>query len=146
MGIPNTKTGTLMTAVMHVFTAVVGAGVLNLPYAVSWLGWIAGPLLITAFFVFSLLSSVMLGQCFEVNGVEHERYHHLVNHLLGRRKAILASVFQLLNIFLVMWAYSITGGGSIVAIAQVACEYSGADLDSSQCFAPSRPGVCGSPR
>lgn len=141
MGIPNTKTGTLMTAVMHVFTAVVGAGVLNLPYAVSWLGWVAGPVLITAFFLFSLLSSVMLGQCFEVNGVEHERYHHLVNHLLGRRKAILASVFQLLNIFLVMWAYSITGAGSIVAIAQVACEYSGTDVDSSQCFSPSTGGV-----
>lgn len=141
IGLANDKTGTLMTAVMHVFTAVVGAGVLNLPYAVSWLGWIAGPLLITAFFVFSLLSSVMLSQCFEVNGVEHERYHHLVNHLLGRRKAILASVFQLANIFLVMWAYTITGGGSIVAIAQVACEYSGADLDSSQCFAPATGGV-----
>jgi len=38
-------------------------------------------------------------------------------------------------------AYTITGGGSIVAIAQVACEYSGADLDSSQCFAPATGGV-----
>ena len=72
-------------------------------YATSWLGWIAGPLLITLFFLFSLLSAVMLGMCFEVNGIEHERYHHLVNHLLGRRGAIWASIFQLLNIFLVMW-------------------------------------------
>ena len=46
--------------------------------------------------------------CFEVNGIEHERYHHLVNHLLGRRGAIWASVFQLLNIFLVMWVRSLS--------------------------------------
>ena len=92
IGIPNDKTGTLLTGVMHVFTAVVGAGVLNLPYAVSWLGWIAGPSLITLFYVLSLFSAIMLGTCFEVNGIEHERYHHLTAHILGRKASIWTSV------------------------------------------------------
>ena len=141
LGIENDKTGNLLTGVMHVFTAVVGAGVLNLPYAVAWLGWVAGPFLVTLFFLLSLLAAVMLGMCFEVNGIEHERYHHLTSHLLGRRASIWTSVFQLTNIFLVMWAYCITGGEAIVGIAQVACEYSGKDLTSSQCFYPSTGGV-----
>jgi amino acid permease len=126
---------------MHVFCAVVGAGVLALPYSVSWLGWVAGPLLIVLFYGFSLLSSLLLAQLYEVNGVEHARYHHVVSHLLGRASAIWASVFQLLNIFLVMIAYTITGANALIAIAQVACEYEGKDLDSTECFSPSNGGV-----
>ncbi len=41
----------------------------------------------------------------------------------------------------VMWAYAITGGEAIVAIAQVACEYEGADLTSAQCFYPATGGM-----
>ena len=33
------RTGTTFTALMHVLTAVIGAGVLALPYAVAMLGW-----------------------------------------------------------------------------------------------------------
>lgn len=34
--------GSWITASGHLITAVIGAGVLGLPYAVSWLGWAAG--------------------------------------------------------------------------------------------------------
>lgn len=36
--IPNDKTGNMFTAVMHIFCAIVGAGVLALPSTVAWLG------------------------------------------------------------------------------------------------------------
>lgn len=36
---------------MHIFTAVVGAGVLALPSALSWLGWVFGIPAIVLFFV-----------------------------------------------------------------------------------------------
>ena len=69
--------GNVFTATMHTFCAVVGAGVLALPYSVSWLGWVAGPTLIIVFFLISLLSSRMLAMCYEANGIEHGRYHHV---------------------------------------------------------------------
>ena len=133
--------GNVFTGSMHVFCGVVGAGVLALPYSVSWLGWVAGPILVIVFYAFSLLSSFLLASLFEVNGIEHSRYHHLVSHLLGSRSAIMASVFQLLNIFLTTIAYTITGANSLVAIAQIACEIEGKDLSSSSCFNPSSGGI-----
>jgi amino acid permease len=130
----------MMTCMMHVFCAVVGAGVLALPYSVSWLGWVAGPILIIVFYLFSMLSSILLASLYEVNGVEHGRYHHVVNHILGKRQAIWASVFQLANIFLTMVAYTITGASALVAIAQIAYEYEGVEY-SEQTFAPQNGGV-----
>lgn len=132
--------GTLMTCMMHVFCAVVGAGVLALPYSVSWLGWVAGPILIIVFYLFSLLSSMLLASLYEVDGVEHARYHHVVSHLLGKKQAIWASVFQLANIFLTMVAYTITGASALVAIAQISYEYEGV-VASEQTFAPGNGGV-----
>ena len=132
--------GTLMTCMMHVFCAVVGAGVLALPYSVSWLGWVAGPLLIILFYLFSLLSSILLASLYEVNGVEHARYHHVVSHILGKKQAIWASVFQLANIFLTMIAYTITGASALVAIATLSYQYQGVD-PSDQTFSPANGGV-----
>lgn len=81
-GIPNDKTGSIASASLHCFCAIVGAGVLALPHANAWLGWVAGPICIVIFYLISLLTSVMLADVFEVNGVEHTRYHHAVRHLL----------------------------------------------------------------
>lgn len=130
-----------MTCMMHVFCAVVGAGVLALPYSVSWLGWVAGPILIIVFYLFSMLSSILLASLYEVNGVEHGRYHHVVSHILGKRQAVWASVFQLANIFLTMVAYTITGASALVAIAHIAYEYEGVTDFSTKTFDPSQGGV-----
>lgn len=65
----------------------------------------------------------------------------VVRHLLGRRSAILASTFQLLNIFLTMIAYTITGSNAIVQIAQISCSYEGKDLESSSCMSANSGGV-----
>lgn len=82
-----TSAGTLFTAVAHIFCGVVGAGVLGLPNAVSWLGWVAGPLCLTAFFAVALWSSIMLSKLYSVDGIEFARYHHAVRHILGQRCA-----------------------------------------------------------
>ena len=71
-----------MTAIAHIFCAVVGAGVLGLPNSVAWLGWIAGPTLLVFFFLVSIWSSRMLADVYCVNGVEHARYHHAVKNIL----------------------------------------------------------------
>jgi amino acid permease len=111
---------------MHIFCAVVGAGVLALPQSVAWIGWAAGPLLILVFYLIILMSSHMLAKCYQTRGedgqiYEHARYHHAVRHLLGERSSIAVSCFQLLNIFLTCIAYTITGAGAAQAIAQMAC-------------------------
>lgn len=76
--------GTVATASMHFFCAMVGSGVLAFPRAVAWLGWVAGPFLVVVFFAISLLAARLLALAYRVDGVEHSRYHHAVNHLLVR--------------------------------------------------------------
>ncbi|KAL4431936.1 hypothetical protein ABPG77_000203 [Micractinium sp. CCAP 211/92] len=99
--IPNDKTGNVFTAVMHIFCAVVGAGVLALPSTVAWMGWVAGPIMIVVFYVISLISSNMLAEVYCVDNIEFARYHHAVRYVLGRFNAILLSIAQLSNLFLI---------------------------------------------
>ena len=113
--------GTTITAACHIGCAVVGAGILALPNSVAWLGWVAGPILIIAFYYVSLMSSKMLADCYETDGIEHTRYHHAVRHILGPKSALWVSIFQLLNIAMTTLAYTITGGASMQQIAQMAC-------------------------
>ncbi|KAL4431937.1 hypothetical protein ABPG77_000204 [Micractinium sp. CCAP 211/92] len=108
-GIPNDKTGNMFTAVMHIFCAIVGAGVLALPSTVAWLGWVAGPIMLIVFYVISLISSNMLADVYCVDNTEFARYHHAVRYVLGRFNAILLSIAQLSNLFLITIAYTITG-------------------------------------
>lgn len=64
--------------------AMFGAGVLGLPNALSWLGWVAGPALITIFFLTTVLSSRLLADVVEVNGVRHTTYRGVIQHHLVR--------------------------------------------------------------
>jgi hypothetical protein len=67
----------------------------------------------------------MLASCYEVNGVEHARYHHAVRHLLGRKSAIVVSVFQIVNLFFFSLIFTITASNCMVEIANLACQYQG---------------------
>eukprot|EP00887_Chlorella_sp_A99_P008277 scaffold12.g8277.t1 len=81
--------------------AIVGAGVLALPNTVAWLGWVAGPILLVAFYIVSLISSRMLADVYCVDNTEFARYHHAVRYILGRWNAFLLSAAQLTNLFLI---------------------------------------------
>ncbi|KAI8113466.1 hypothetical protein M9435_003467 [Picochlorum sp. BPE23] len=143
-GIPNDKTGTVATTSLHVFNCIVGAAILALPKVMSWLGWIAGPILLWVFFGISLMASRMLSACYESDGVEHARYHHAVRHLLGRKNALVVSIFQLINIFLMMITFTITGSDALMQIAKWACSYEGKSLEEiendSACLSPGTGG------
>lgn len=142
IGIPNSKTGTVMSTSLHVFCAIVGASILALPKTFAWLGWVAGPILMWVFFAISMLSSRMLASCYEVNGVEHARYHHAVRHLLGRKSAIVVSCFQIINLFFFSLIFTITAANSMVEIAGLACEYEGKDPKTSpECLSYETGGV-----
>ncbi|GAB4817398.1 hypothetical protein N2152v2_004444 [Parachlorella kessleri] len=108
----NQRNGNLTTATSHIITAIIGAGVLGLPQTLAWLGWIAGPLLIAAFYLVTLLTSTLLASVYEVKGVRHRRYPDAVKAILGRRGEITLAVFQYLNLVLSGIAYTIAAGQS----------------------------------
>ena len=130
--------GTVLTTSAHVVCAIVGIGVLALPYSIAYLGWIAGPLLIFFFYIISIFSSRLLARVYLVQGRVHSRYHHAVRDILGRRQAVILSVLQMIMLVLVMIAYAITGGISVAQVANTACTIEGKSLDEiandSSCF------------
>lgn len=67
----------------HTVTAVVGAGVLGLPYAFSYLGWVAGPLFLALAAGTSYYTSFQLAGMHEREGKRHNRYRDLGVAVLG---------------------------------------------------------------
>ncbi|KAK4782258.1 hypothetical protein SAY86_016360 [Trapa natans] len=65
------RTGTKWTAVAHIISAVIGAGVLSLAWSVAQLGWIIGPLCIILFAAMTLVSSALLADCYRHPNPEH---------------------------------------------------------------------------
>jgi amino acid permease len=75
--------GHWVTAAGHLVTAVIGAGVLGLPDALAWLGWVAGPICLVAFCAITLWASFMLADVYQVGAIRHTRYKHAVFHIMG---------------------------------------------------------------
>lgn len=73
----------VLTAVGHTLTAVMGAGILNLPYAVSMLGWVAGPVCILVFAWITLYTSQLLADCAVINGRRQRNYTQVVYTTFG---------------------------------------------------------------
>ena len=143
--IENDKTGTVGTTTMHIICAIVGIGILALPSAMKYLGWIAGPIMIVVFFMCALLSARLLSNMYLIDGKEYSRYHHVVRALLGQKSAIALSFFQMSIVSLVMVAYTITGAQALQSVANIACSYEGKSddeiADSSSCLGSSAGGV-----
>jgi amino acid permease len=127
--VPNEKTGNVFSTSMHIICAVVGIGVLALPYSIAYLGWIAGPLCIVFFWLCTWLSSSMLASLYYVDGHIYGSYHHLVNGTMGRKQAIFLSFIQVFNLILIMLAYGITGGLAVTQVANIACTYEGKTME-----------------
>lgn len=143
--LPNLRVGNVFSASMHITCAIVGIGVLALPYAFAYLGWIAGPLLLVFFFAVTMLSNILLSSVFMVHGKVHSTYHYAVRDILGRNQAIFVSSIQLFNFVLVNIAFSITGGNAIQQIAALACRSDGVDpadiSNDSSCLGSGTGGV-----
>lgn len=80
--------GNVWTAVAHIITGVIGAGVLSLAWSMAQLGWIAGPLAMVLFASVTLISTYLLCNCYktpdpEVGPVRNRSYIDAVNMNLG---------------------------------------------------------------
>ncbi|KAH7442283.1 hypothetical protein KP509_03G080300 [Ceratopteris richardii] len=58
------RTGTVLTAAAHIITAVIGSGVLSLPWSMAQLGWIAGPIVLFTFAIVTYYMSLLLADCY----------------------------------------------------------------------------------
>ncbi|KAB2055496.1 Lysine histidine transporter 2 -like protein [Gossypium arboreum] len=102
----------------HNVTAMVGAGVLGLPYACSLLGWGPGVAIMVLSWVITLYTLWQMVEMHEmVPGKRFDRYHELGQHAFGEKLGLWVVVpLQLMCEVGVDIVYVVTGGTSIKKI------------------------------
>ncbi|XVF70969.1 hypothetical protein PTKIN_Ptkin11bG0204800 [Pterospermum kingtungense] len=123
---PVKRTGTLWTAVAHIITGVIGAGVLSLAWSTAQLGWIAGPISMFAFAGITLVSTNLLGDCYMYPDPERgpDRNRSLmdaVHFYLGEKQQKFCGVIAQESLYGNAIAYVITSASSIQAIQKSNC-------------------------
>ncbi|MQL83391.1 hypothetical protein Taro_015891 [Colocasia esculenta] len=81
------RTGTVWSATAHAVTAIIGSGVLAIPWSVAQLGWVLGPVALLFFSFVSYYSATLLGDCYRhpgpVEGRRNYTYTDAVRAFLG---------------------------------------------------------------
>ncbi len=101
-------------AAFHTVCAVVGAGVLGLPYAFSRLGWVAGLTTLTLLCTASMYTSYLLAALHELHGRRLNTYREVAEAVWGPmlgKWAVLPVQFTLMVGLCV--TYSVTAGQSL---------------------------------
>ncbi|KAL8459465.1 hypothetical protein ACS0TY_036815 [Phlomoides rotata] len=133
------RTGDVWTTSAHIITAVIGSGVLSLPWAVAQLGWVAG---VTVLFMFSFITyytSVLLATCYRDpdSGKRNYTYMEAVKSILGGFQFKLCGAVQQVNLVGAAIGYTIASAISMKAIERSNCYHKkGHD---SRCGASSDP-------
>ncbi|KZV17302.1 lysine histidine transporter 1-like [Dorcoceras hygrometricum] len=99
----------------HNVTAMVGAGVLSLPYAMSQLGWGPGVTVMVISWIITLYTLWQMVEMHEmVPGKRFDRYHELGQHAFGEKRGLWIVVPQQLIVEVgVDIVYMVTGGKSL---------------------------------
>ncbi|KAK9806840.1 hypothetical protein WJX72_004583 [[Myrmecia] bisecta] len=106
----------------HNVTAMVGAGVLGLPYAMAYLGWGPGVFLMLLSWVVTLYTLWQLCAMHEWKGKRFNRYHELGQYAFGPRAGLWIVIpFQLIVMIGLGIVYCVTGGKSMHAVYQLTC-------------------------
>ncbi|GFP99118.1 probable amino acid permease 7 [Phtheirospermum japonicum] len=120
------RTGTIWTAVAHVITGVIGAGVLSLAWSTAQLGWVAGPLVIVIFAAITQVSTLLVCDCYKspdpVHGPTRNRsFIEAVKFYLGTKKQRICAIFVLESFYGCGIAYTIVTASSVKAILRSDC-------------------------
>ncbi|KAI4375366.1 hypothetical protein MLD38_013246 [Melastoma candidum] len=107
----------------HNVTAMVGAGVLSLPYAMSELGWGPGVTILILSWVITLYTLWQMVELHEtVPGKRFDRYHELGQHAFGEKLGLYIVVPQQLICEVgVDIVFMVTGGKSLKKIHDLLC-------------------------
>jgi amino acid permease len=108
----------------HNVTAMVGAGVLSLPYALSELGWGPGIAVLVLSWIITLYTLWQMVEMHEmVPGKRFDRYHELGQHAFGDKLGLWIVVPQQLVVEVgVNIVYMVTGGKSLKKFHDVICD------------------------
>ncbi|CAH1420559.1 unnamed protein product [Lactuca virosa] len=114
----------------HNVTAMVGAGVLSLPYAMSQLGWGPGVSVLVISWVVTLYTLWQMVEMHEmVPGKRFDRYHELGQHAFGEKLGLYIVVPQQLIVEVgVNIVYMVTGGTSLKKFHDLVCNDSCKDI------------------
>ncbi|XP_045821880.1 amino acid permease 8-like [Trifolium pratense] len=119
------RTGTTWTASAHIITAVIGAGVLTLPWVMAQLGWILGVSYIIIISVVTLYTSNLLADCYRtpdpVTGKRNRTYMEAVKNILGGKMHVICGIVQYANLGGAAIGYTITTSISVVSIRKINC-------------------------
>lgn len=118
------RKSTWLHSAFHNVTAMVGAGILSLPYALSELGWGPGTVVLVLSWV---ITSYTLWQMVEMHemvpGKRFDRYHELGQHVFGERLGLWIIVPQQLIVEVGCdIIYMMTAGKSLQKIHQLLCK------------------------
>ncbi|GLJ05917.1 hypothetical protein SUGI_0028180 [Cryptomeria japonica] len=107
----------------HNVTAMVGAGVLSLPSAMSWLGWGPGVLALVLSWIITLYTLWQMVEMHEmVPGKRFDRYHELGQEAFGEKLGLWIVVPQQLIVEVgVDIVYMVTGGHSLQKFHDTVC-------------------------
>ncbi|XP_051140206.1 lysine histidine transporter 1-like [Andrographis paniculata] len=107
----------------HNVTAMVGAGVLSLPYAMAALGWGPGVIILILSWIITLYTLWQMVEMHEmVPGKRFDRYHELGQHAFGEKLGLYIVVPQQLIVEVgVNIVYMVTGGKSLEKVHKTVC-------------------------
>lgn len=108
----------------HNVTAMIGAGVLSLPYAMSHLGWGPGVAVLLLSWIITLYTLWQIVEMHEmVPGRRFDRYHELGQHAFGEKLGVWIVVPQQLIVEVGLnIVYMVTGGKSLKKFNDVICD------------------------
>ncbi|WJX16507.1 hypothetical protein P8452_06520 [Trifolium repens] len=119
------RTGTTWTSIAHIITAVIGAGVLTLPWVMAQMGWILGVSYIITIALITLYTSNLLADCYRtpdpVTGERNHTYMEAVKNILGGRMHMVCGIVQYANLSGAAIGYTITTSVSAVSIRKINC-------------------------
>ncbi|XP_074321259.1 lysine histidine transporter 1-like [Silene latifolia] len=107
----------------HNVTAMVGAGVLGLPFALSQLGWGPGVAILVISWVMTLYTLWQMVEMHEmVPGKRFDRYHELGQHVFGEKLGLWIVVPQQVIVEVgVDIVFLVTGGNSLKKVHDLIC-------------------------
>ncbi|PHT61243.1 Lysine histidine transporter 1 [Capsicum annuum] len=107
----------------HNVTAMVGAGILSLPYAMAQLGWGPGVAVLVISWIITLYTLWQMVEMHEiVPGKRFDRYHELGQHAFGKKLGLWIIVPQQLVVEVgTDIVYMVTGGESLQQFYKLVC-------------------------
>ncbi|TXG68041.1 hypothetical protein EZV62_009316 [Acer yangbiense] len=119
------RTGTLWSCIAHTINEVIGSGVLSLAWSTAQLGWIAGPVSLLCFAIFTYVSAFLLADCYRspdsITGTRNCSYMDAVRVNLGKTRSWFCGLLQNLSFYLTGVAYVITTSTCMRAIQKSNC-------------------------